>query len=770
MTRSRSELNEILDSLRNWETAPPRARRFHDVRRELESQVRVSLASWWPWVGDEVLARYRDRVRRLSDVAESLVTLVADAERLESEVRVLEDSLTPADAELSAWMRGLCRDWIATLGRLGVTCDRTADLFAEQNVLATTEKAVRLHDEVLRELRAADEIVAKIGSVRTVALSGRLPEFRKRLYDKGAHLSWLAEFRALVEPLAAFAGRVDTPPPEVASLTHALREARGWSRQLDGEGAQELQALTARDITHGDFEPEPAELQTLLAQANALCARLIARANELRAERLAALRLQMTDLRRACGPQTELDLELAELEAQPYDHPQLFREWMNDADAFVEHFHAIAQTHHGEIDRRLDEARERVEKMLDALDARPLSNEVRKNVTLLRRDLGQMPRDSGTRDMLQQLRRMAEAEQEVAALAARAEAELVEIDQRQRQLTVRNEALQTEIARVKRLKIETHDLSDRIAALSDESVQVSLEERRRQIDELSGELDTVEAAFIDGCRRVLAERVAAIERIIRALRTAGVTDASAPSPAIDAATGLRDATEAVLAARGQHDALMQRAHEIATELELQRQQAQDDLSALRSDDLGPADRELAAALMQEHEPEGLPESRALLERIEWIAAVRDKCAMFFERLRMEEQSARERHAVLLARLRSFNDEQLRRFCPELADRVTALIYGIPAHPRHWAAVHHQLDVAGELFDRVETQARRLAAEELEEATAVLRQRLGGSSGASFRTTAQALLDEVEVRKNESLAPVTLRLRVLGAANAAGGKR
>ncbi|MFL6244780.1 MAG: hypothetical protein ACJ74H_02055 [Thermoanaerobaculia bacterium] len=766
LTKARTELNEILDALRHWETATPkRARRFHAARQELEKQVRSSLSTWWPWVGDEIVERYRDRARRIDEVAEALIELIRDAERLETEVRELEENLALGDAQVITWMRGLCRDWIATLGRLGTACDRKPDLFAEQSVLVGTQSAVRLHEEAFRELCEVDRVVTAIGDGRSIALTGRRPELLQRLYAGGATRPWLIELRELLEPLKTIADRVVDPPQELRSLAQTLADARSWSSRLGDDAAQELQQLTERRFTAPDLQPE--DVQALVEDANTLRARLIARANDVRGDRLATLRLQMNDLRHACGPQWELDEKFADLEAMRSDHPHLFRDWLGEADVFLEHFHAIAQTHRGEIETLLHEVLAKLETKIEELERLPLSNDVRDEVTIVRSELARFPRSSLASDeLLPLLRRTEEFTQHLGDLTARAHRDLQDLDASQQQLSVRNDRLQAEAGKVKRLKIAATDLSPRIAELSAGSAGVSLEERRSQIAALTIELDEREAEFVASCREALDSRVEAIERTVRVLRSAGDATPYAQPPSIANGAPLHETTAAVLDARRQHELVLQRARFVAKELEAQRIHAQSELANIRVEDLSPADRETVAALVLQLTSGSAAETRALLERIERNAALRENYTLFFEQLRQEELSARERRCELLSRLRIFNEDQLRRFCPELTERVTALVYGIPEDPRQWAAVHHQLDLARDLFQRVETHARRLAADELERAAETLRQRMRSGS-AAFRANAHALLDELDARGNDTLAPATLRLRIVSASQRGG---
>ncbi|HEX2835308.1 MAG TPA: molecular chaperone TorD family protein [Thermoanaerobaculia bacterium] len=751
----------MLDSLRRWESeAPPRARRFHDVRRELESQIAATLAAWWPWLGDQILARYKDRTRNVEQIASSLMRLIEDAERLEAEVRALSGDLRSLDTELSSYIEGRCRDWLGSLGQLGTTCDRAAELAAEVRVLAKTESAVRLHGEAVRELRESARIVDALGENRAMSLMVRLPEFKKRLYKQGATNDWLEELRVAIAPLRVIADRVVDPPEELRSLSQALTDARSWSRRLGGEAQPEVERLEERNFRAADFEVE--EVQELVAEANALRARLVLRANEMRGEKLSLFRAQMSDLRQACGPQPALDALFDALETARADHPPLFRDWLAQAERFLESFNAIAHTHIGVIEARLLETIDALGRKLDVLDERPLSRQVRREVTVVRQDLSALPAAISSEEMLLQLRRTAVFEESIARLSRLADEELRDIDDQQQALSERNSALRYAVQRAKRLRIEVIDFDPRITALSQRSAGISLEQRRDEVEQLSHELGAVEAHFISQCRDAVTSEGNSIRRLAKVLRQVGITPPFSDADVLAEGTTLEAATIAILEARRRHDLSLHRARNAWKELEGRRELVQTEMAKLRLDDLGPADRQTAATLLQDLESAGWRDVRGLPERIESLAVLLDGCTQLFERLLQEQRGARERQADLQKRLRRFIEEQLGRFCPELTDRVSALVYGIPENPRHWSAVHHQLDIAGELLDRIEVHAGRLAAEELDRAVDALRQKVRPSAAPSFRATATELLTELDAKGHDILAPAALRLRIVSA--------
>lgn len=760
--KARPELATLTARLREWgTTVPDRARRFHTLRRDLEKRLQNALPVWRPWISDEEVERYRILADRLGEIAEPLAELIREAERVAAEVRQLESATPAGDAELTAWLQERCRDWLATLGRLGANCDR--DVAQDQRALAGIETQVRLDDAALRQLSEAERVLTGRGSdLQAAALRARLPELRRRLYTEGASPAWLDEIKGLLQPLRDFENRVNDPPPELRNVAATLNEVRGWSKLL-GERADEVEQLEERQhFFAADWDP--AQVQDLQAAADGLRRHLVERAQQMRNEKLAGLEEQTADLRQACGPQPDLEERLAALKERSFDRHHLFRDWLNQFDQVLGFFRATAQTQEGALERRLSTVLARVDGQLQELKQHPLSAEVDRQAAGIEHDLRQLLLATGVEEILRGLRRADEIERQLEQLGRRALLEREELDRLQAELATRNEALQAAARRVKRERIAVADLAPAIAELSQGADEGSLEERRQRAAALVTGLASLEEQLVAQCRERLDDQLRAAERLRDVLRRCRIEPPSAVPPPLAASATPEAAVQAVLDARRQYQLLLQRVRALRGELESRLPQAQAELAGLRLDDLAPGDRQTAEQLLQELAAgDGEPARRSPLARLERMAQQVEKSDLFFQRLLQEQSSARERLADLRRRLQEFHDDQLHRYCPELTERIVALVYGVPQRPRQWSAVHHQLDRAAELFGRVEVQARRLAADELDGAAETLRQRRHETRDPAFRVAITRLLDELESRKDDELPPVTLRLRVLNAA-------
>lgn len=761
-SKARPQLDALVTQLRSWEaTVPERARRFHIVRRDLESEIGKSFPFWKPWIADVVVQRFRDLVGGLREVTEPLTELIRETEALESEVRRLAEGGAGPDAELTAWLDSRCRDWQATLSRLGANCYRHSDLHGDTTAFDRIRAEVRLYDEALDQLREAERILSTLGSdLRTAELTARLPDLRRRLYTQPGLHDWLAEIKGLIKPLNGVGQRIQDPPRELGTVRSILTEARGWSGRLGGESRADVERLEEHQFKPVDWDTS--QVQTLVEEARALRDRLRERAAQVRGEKLRDLEQQMEDLQRACGHQAELSTRLAGLRTMTIERPQMFEDWLYKADLFHNSFKSIAHSHAGRLETSLREAAADIGERLTELEKRPLSNEVGKDVALLQQELRQLAHASEVEDILRRLRRADEMTRTIERLGQRAEQDFLDVERSQRELARRSEVLQAELERIKIVDLDITGITAKIAALSQSSLDASLETRRQEAATLSTELDHLETLFVDGCRERLAGKLKSVQRTITALTRAGLPPPSIEQPAIESGASPRDAAEAVLRAKKLHQTLLQDARAKRKTLEDQRVEAQRDINAVRPADLAPGDRQEWEQLVRELTSGAWSRTSSPLERMERLAQLMLRYDIFMERLQREQRTALIRRDELKQRLQAFYEDQLHTYCPELTQRVEGFIYGLPEQPRQWSAVHHQLNAADDLFTRVDVHARRLAADELHRASETLRQRIRGATNSSFHASAKALLAELDEYAPETLPPVRLRVRLLQA--------
>ena len=764
--KARTELNLLIARLGGWQTAvPERAVRFHLVREELRVQITNALPFWYLWIDDNVVNRHKALVALLGHVADPLIELFRKTDILASEVRRLAGRAA-GDEELTAWLEGKSREWLVRVEMLGANCERRTDMRAEEKHFADLEDEVRRHHDAINQLREAQRVLTTLTSMHAATLAAGLPELRKRLYKDGCTYEWLDDIKKLVQPLKAAADRMQDPPPELGVISSILTELRSWSAHLGSDLHKEVEELEQkRRFKVVDWEPE--EVKELGVEAQGLRERLLDQAAALRDEKLRELEQQIADLRQACGYDPALEERFERLRQRSFNRPHLFQDWLEELNRFQHSFKAIAQSNIGTLETRLSDTKIESEARIKSLNARPLSAANSAAVLLLEQSLRDLPTAAEVEEVLQQLRRVNEIAREIDRLDQQAAQELDEVERKQDELSARYATLQTEAQRVRGVKFEVPDLAAQIASLSDGAARVSLEERKRQALALETSLNAIESRFAERCRDQLAVQLLDMQRAVEVLRRAGATPPSADPPEIAIGVAPNIAAQAVLDARKIYSVLRRMAREARKDLDSRRLSLQADLGRLHLDDLTPGDRQESERLQRDLAEDAWSRPQDPMEQLKRMAILIERCDNFFTRLQKEQRTALNRLAELERSFRDFNEDQLDRFCPVWADRVAALIYGIPAQPRQWSAVQHQLNLAADLFSRVKPQAMRLAAEELELAAEALRQRLrsgGGGSGGdpSFADFARNLLAELDTYGAEVLPPANLRLRVLNA--------
>lgn len=754
-TRIHGDLETIQEQLRGWQTSvPARARRFQALRGSLEEQARKLLGTLVIFSGNENLQRLKDRTERLGTVAGPLETLIRDAERLDEEVRLLlQRARTAGGSEVVRGLEQRCRDWSILLGSLGADCDRESELQRDQQRFRETEEAVRLHEQAVTWLLEARRVLSDLGSdLKATSLAADLPGLELRLMSNGASLEWLREIRMKVEPLKDLAQRLQDPPQELKNVSLLLTDLRGWSRELkDKEKESRIEQLEQSRFKAMDWSP--ADLDGLAREAETLRDQLVGRARDLRIRKLADLRTRVDELVQACGYQPELHQRMAELEMMPFDRSHLFREWASRFKRVEDYFQAIANTHEGALERRLSQLVEEIGQGLGALRSQPLSDQVRSEADALEHDLRELAGLNGAEPMLGGLGRSSGLKSTLDRLLRQARKDSEDLSRRQETLRETHQDLQL---RAREAGLNAKDLSERIEDLSHGKDEPSLERARQLAAELSAELDRQRDDLLAQCRSRLDQGMAGVRATVEALRRTGTPFTLPELPVLPDGASPGDAVRALQRAEEAGHLLQSVVEKALRTHEERRLQARFALQHLRPESLGPDEQETVSQLLQELDEGSWAEAGTPVERFELLSQLIEKCDLLFERLNQEERSARSRYDDLRRRLRRHIENELRRFSPDLTDRVSDLIFGIPSQPASWRAVQEQLNVAERLLVRVEAQSARLAADELHRAVETLR-------GRRLTAEAQGLLDSLKSYSDEELPPVVVRTRLVNAA-------
>lgn len=763
MLRSSSSVRPQLDSLaatlRGWERAvPPRGRRFHELRAMLEGELR-HLHARRVWVDTARLDSLKEGVERLQGIAGDLAVLCTRADVIAAEVRQLEARAAEVrDPDLAAWLLARCAGWATALAHLGADCQRRADLLAAQMLLDRVEEELRSLGETMRWcLRAAAALAAAGTDIAAAALGAALAELTQELLAGGTARDGLVRIKELVPPLEERAREVKDPPPELQTLDAVLADLWGWSRQLDAEDALLTGLEERRNFFAAAWQTRPPEeLQALLAEVEALRQQLLARARERRQSRLHELETEVSDLFAACGPQPGMEAPLKALQEKPADRPRLFRDWIAAADQAAELFRAIATTQQGALEERLAGWRANLGGRLEELRSQPLADAVRAQADVLEHQVRKLDEATGVEEVLRALRRGGELERQLMALGLRAQRERARLSRQRERLSQRHHALRTAAVEV---GIDLPDLAPRLAALGPGEHACTLEAGRRLATALLAELGTLERQLEARCRQLLAEALAAAAAAAAALERSGAGRAPAAHPELPAGADPRTAVAALLAGRRLAAELAERVAERLRQAAADRTCLAAELAALQPETLDPGERETAARLARELAEDAAAPAADPAARLGPLVEAVARCQLFLAQRQAGEHRARQGMAELRRRLAGFEQEQLRQHCPELADRVTGLAYGIGDQPRHWHDVQAQVDLGLQLLERLEAHARRLAAEEVQQAAAGLRDRLRRSLDPPRSAAVGALLAELDAGGHDALPPVGLRLRL-----------
>lgn len=758
---AKAELTEVRAQLQRWrETVPERAQRFHRQLDELLAELDGILKRWMPWVGGTDREQLKLRARRLLGIAGGLAELTQAAGELAGHVQHLDRRSGEVEADLAEWLRERCRRWEIELENMGRHTDRYNELVQEKHVLERIRVDLDGYSQALDVLREAATVLRSLRGLEVAPLEARIPELKKSLLANGLTPEMLDEFRAFLKPLREEADLVRQPPPALQSVSNILTELRGWARQL-GE-TQEVAALEEKKGFYAvDWtRRERVELEALEREARDLLETYRERAFELRRKQLQQLEQEMEGFFEVCGHDPELRRRLERLreEHQGVNRPQLQPKWILEHDKERDFFKATAESYLTELGRRLDSFREKLNKGLEALGRKSLSAAVMKKLGELEVESKRLGEMREVEEILGGLRRSRLFEQELEGLGRQAEQESRELEEEKADLTRRHERLRSA---ARELAVVAEDLSGPIDALGEGSL--SLEEARQSAADLADRLTAEEHRFASQCRAFAADYEAAISETREILERAGAKVVlSQELPAMSEADPPDVAAGHLNARIELYDRLEQDVErQVERALELCRSHLEK-LEAIPRETLSSGDRDDLDQVAESLRDAAAASPSGARQRLEHLLELIEQCDIVFQQLRQEEIDAEHALEDLKRRWQEFKSAHLRRYLPEIGDRVEALIHGIPENPRSWRDVRHQLVRAEELFEQLDRQARRLAARDLERDLAALRERTKGAPGEETRRATEKLVAEIEKLENRVLPSATLRMKVRSA--------
>lgn len=760
----RPDLEEVRSRLSRWAVeVPARATRFHDLRADLDQQVSALLGRWLLRAGDAELASLRGQVDRLEELASPLTRLIRQAEEMEKEVLDLRSGAErTADRDVADWLTDRCVDWQSTLRRLGSNVGRRIELEQDQPVLERARERVRRHAEALRRLDEARQLLARLGDkVETASLRADLPLLRQRLFEEGAAAAWLAEMERAVAPLRAV---VDLPPPkppkDLEEVRRRLSEARRWARTLR-TGEEATFGLHERtqvaEAEWGQWTDE--QIRDLLQEVSQLLSDLRRTAADRRAAALALLGKRSRQLAAACGPNADLERELAELTGAEAGEPETYEVWTERQTEMDRHLLDAAGGRLVDLQEWIVRLRQDLAQRLSILLREPLSARAASEAGRLRLDLEGLPDPyvQEAEDIFHSLETCDRIQLSLDELAERARAERETLRATHRDLIARNQALREEVARC---GIEVSDLASRIETLSLTESERSLDDLRRLAEDLELEMGALEKELVARCKAWIAERLAALRPQAEMLLRLGSPAAAMPADLDDGATPSQ-AARAVSGLREIEMELARQLDEVELALEARGMSLLVQLQEVLQRPLRPEVRRDAAnrvGWLQTRPWRELPKPD---ERIRRLLSGLEQCDALLTKLSQLERNAQSKAKHLRLQLQRFNELDLDRFCPgELVQRASALIAAIPAEPPSWNNLADQLDAADELIRLLQVHACRVRAARLERAIPSLKRQALTTKDPVYARRLQTLLDELAAHDESQSVRAELAVQVL----------
>ncbi len=743
-TANRSDTAALLEELGTLEdSVPRRARRFHELLGELREELGKQSARWSPLVSAGAVAELRQRLGRLQELAGDLTALVRAAEGLGQEIGQLAGRAAERDdLEISRWIKDRSESWSDRLAEVAAGVGSEKELAPDQDRIEEIEDEIRLTFQALYWLGQIEEALELFPDDVPAEHEEARDRLRQELLASGVTEPWLVAVRQSVTGVKEKAEQENRKPRELRTVAELLPALHRWSAELEtlADEVRQLDARHKKIVVEDWATLRPREL---LSAAQRLMQALTTRAREIRSRRLAELRDAMAELTAACGEQPALLETLAKLEVKELTRPEGHRQWLRDGARLRERMGAIANTHRSDLERRLESRLAELRDTLAELSSDPLPDAVRERARRVDREAAALAEPGTAEEALRRLDRARGLLAEVAELRRQALSEAEAWRAAQDALARDHAELR---AAAKRVGLPVRDLGKRLDELHTvDAGTESLEQCQRSAGALGAELAALREEFVDRCRARLAEDLRLAAGLVEVLARIDPDTTPARSLTIADGAGPDAAAQAVLDGAELVETLNAGAAAAAPMLEERRRRAVAELGTLEGEDLGPDEREALGNLLEELEGA----SSTAPEDLERLVAVLEKVEFFTDRREEEKRRVAARLELLRRRLEAFHDENLKAFCPWLTERVTALVYGLPDPPPPSADVRHQLELADRLFEKLDRQARRLAAHRLDADV----RRLARSPAAA------ALLEELEHQGHRSLPSAVLRLKV-----------
>ena len=735
---------------------PARAKAFRRAQSDLLQDINEALGNAFPDASHaESLTSQAEELIRL---APRLIKLCEGAAGLEQQVDDLRgDASDQIPADLAALIGGRCNSWLAELRELGTKIASERELAAldrrgGQDPIARIGGTVRQHRSAMEKLVEANQLFAFFGKgPKTALLDSAAANLRDRLFGEGPSPQTLEALELQLDPLRREAAAPPPPPPEPPEGLRHLRSlipaAHQWVEGLQADGAplrslrDEIQLLEGRPELW-----ESATVEDLRRRARAMLESLQHAAAAERDQGIQLLSEWVGYYVAACEPHEGLESKLATLRQSTVNDPGQFEDWRQCYEDTKAFFQGLAKAKLPRLEAFCAVQVQRLQERVDALLKSRITSETLAGVEEAERRVQQLTHVQGREQILDALRKTSALEEMLARLTQQTDTDLASYEaDKERLLECRN--VLAEAVRIAKLEIPLADFV--------EPPDASLDTCRNFMRAVSTDLERQSSLVLETCASTQAEHARFCASAVKALRSVSLLTVEEPAPV---ATGADPRVRALECAR-----LAEARQALWEALEDAAEKQVEMLAGYREklsnvDSAADDDQERARDLL---ELANMDFYRDLdpLEKTKALAGLASQCNNFLMEVDRPRREALALRAQLQKRWNDFLFQQgLKGHFPRYDQRVMALLTGVPEPTLDWAAAKAQWTEADRILRQLETQARRVAAAELEWACRALDERLHGA-GTGTREEIQRVLRNVGLW-GDSFPPLEVRRNVI----------
>ena len=772
--RYRKELEGLKKQLEDLSSAvPAEALVFHQQIRSISEAADGLLAKWYLSDGKQV-DKLKLRTNKLDSLSHGLIELVRTGQRVAGQISSLRERA--GDSDEHAFIIKRCDAWMSIINKLGKDVEQEIHLQLDQQEVLKIESSVREHLSAVDLLDQAEKYCRTLGPMDTALLKASLPRFKDDFRLNGPSPQMLSELETLLEPLQRAPQQARPPeqkmPEGIQVLRRLYAELKNWASVQGQEVPRDLQDSYRRINQAGDALPS--DIQDLQQSFTRELQALRDSAATSRAEKLQQLRQDADHYQRACGVNRDLAGRIETLAGNPGDSVPNYEEWIESCQEAEQFLAGIAQARQEVLSSYLQSRVRALEKRRQKLAEGPLTRVLRTDTVSLGAVTGSLHGVAGQMNIRQALRTADSAETKLAALERQAQEDIAAY-------TRKVHALRGRIVEMKDAA-HTFDKSETTAACEgfqrriDEELALlnDLDEMNSRLANIEGAERSLTATFLDDAGTRLRSLFTYCQNAHRAVSTAsealslGFREPMLSRPQLVPESPRAAAQELNFLQQLQRS-YQDRIKSLSGKVELEVKNGRARLVALLGEAgyLSPQQQDEGGELVKAmEETSSLPADGDVLTSFAALAFLLDRFKTFVRLTEGEREEMQKFHGALKERLRKFSEEDFRRLFPEAAERASCLIYGLdPAWPCN--DMRKQLKLAAGLLDRAETQARRLAADELEKACVV--------AAVYLRTPQRRWAEQVRSTVSEigeyapsQLAPASLRRRLLQSLNLVGG--